>query len=151
MTPRFAFPAEPLEFLADLGHHNSKSWFDANRQRYEAAYLDPAKSFVDAIGPQLRELVPGIATEARVNGSIFRINRDTRFSKDKTPYKDHLDFWFWEGQRKTALSGLFLRIAPAAVTVGVGAHGFDPTRLAATEPPLPTTPPALSSSPSSAV
>ena len=130
MTPRFAFPAETLEFLADLGHHNSKSWFDANRQRYEAAYLDPAKSFVDAIGPQLRELVPGIATEARVNGSIFRINRDTRFSKDKTPYKDHLDFWFWEGQRKTALSGLFLRIAPAAVTVGAGAHGFDPTRLA---------------------
>ena len=74
--------------------------------------------------------MPGIATEARVNGSIFRINRDTRFSKDKTPYKDHLDFWFWEGQRKTALSGLFLRIAPAAVTVGAGAHGFDPTRLA---------------------
>jgi len=64
--------------------HNSKSWFDANRQRYEAAYLDPAKAFVDAIGPQLRELVPGISTEARVNGSIFRINRDTRFSKDNS-------------------------------------------------------------------
>ena len=95
--------------------------------------------------------MPGIATEARVNGSIFRINRDTRFSKDKTPYKDHLDFWFWEGQRKTALSGLFLRIAPAAVTVGAGAHGFDPTDSPAAEPPLPTTPPAPSSSPSSAV
>ena len=85
MTPRFAFPAGTLEFLADLGPHNSKFWFDANRQRYEAAYLDPAKAFVDAIGPRLRELVPGIATEARVNGSIFRVNRDTRFSKDKTP------------------------------------------------------------------
>ena len=85
MTPQFAFPAETLEFLAELGHHNSKSWFDANRQRYEAAYLDPARAFVDAVGPPLRELVPGISTEARVNGSIFRINHDTRFSKDKIP------------------------------------------------------------------
>lgn len=63
-------------------------------------------------------------------GSIFRINRDTRFSKDKTPYKDHLDLWFWEGDRKTATSGFFLRIAPDAVTVGAGAHGFDRDQLA---------------------
>jgi uncharacterized protein (TIGR02453 family) len=65
-----------------------------------------------------------------VLGSIFRMNRDTRFSKDKTPYKDHLDLWSWEGDRKTATSGLFLRIAPDAITVGAGAHGFDRDRLA---------------------
>jgi uncharacterized protein (TIGR02453 family) len=65
-----------------------------------------------------------------VLGSIFRMNRDTRFSKDKTPYKDHLDLWSWEGDRKTATSGLFLRIAPYAITVGAGAHGFDRDRLA---------------------
>jgi uncharacterized protein (TIGR02453 family) len=127
--PRFAFPVETLEFLADLKEHTTKSWFDANRVRYETGYLAPAKAFVEAIAPALRDLVRGIRTEARVNGSIFRINRDTRFGKDKTPYKDHLDFWFWEGARNAALSGLFLRIAPAGVTVGAGAHGFDPTRL----------------------
>jgi len=130
MALRFAFPAETLEFLVDLGRHNSKAWFDANRSRYEAGYLEPARAFVETITPALEDLVPGITAEPRVNGSIFRINRDTRFTKDKTPYKDHLDFWFWEGERKTALSGLFLRIAPAGVTVGAGAHGFDSTRLA---------------------
>jgi uncharacterized protein (TIGR02453 family) len=130
MAPRFAFPAETLEFLADLGRHNSKTWFDANRPRYEAAYLEPATAFVETIAPTLEKLVPGITAEPRVNGSIFRVNRDTRFSRDKSPYKDHLDFWFWQGERKAAVSGLFLRIAPAAVTVGAGAHGFDPARLA---------------------
>jgi uncharacterized protein (TIGR02453 family) len=128
--PRFAFPTETLAFLADLRAYNTKPWFDAHRHRYEAAYLEPAKAFVETIAPALEDLVPGIATEPRVNGSIFRIKRDTRFSKDKTPYKDHLDFWFWAGDRRTALSGLFLRIAPDAVIVGAGAHGFDPPRLA---------------------
>jgi uncharacterized protein (TIGR02453 family) len=129
-APRFVFPAETLPFLRDLRAHNDKAWFDANRDRYEAGYVEPAKALVEAIAPALDELVPGIVTEPRVNGSIFRINRDTRFSKDKTPYKDHLDLWFWEGDRKTATSGLFLRIAPDAVTVGAGAHGFDRDRLA---------------------
>jgi Conserved hypothetical protein (DUF2461) len=60
MAPRFAFPTETLEFLADLGDHNSKTWFDANRPRYEAAYLEPAKAFVETISPALEKLVPGI-------------------------------------------------------------------------------------------
>ena len=66
-----------------------------------------------------------------MNGSIFRINRDTRFSSDKRPYKDHLDFWFWEGDRKAAVSALFLRVSPDGVVVGAGAHAFDPRQLAA--------------------
>lgn len=127
---RFAFPTETLAFLADLRANNDKGWFDANRTRYEAGFVGPAKAFVEAVGPALGEIVPGVVAEARVLGSIFRINRDTRFSKDKTPYKDHLDQWFWEGDRKTATSGLFLRISPDAVTVGAGAHGFDRDRLA---------------------
>ena len=55
-------------------------------------------------------------------GSIFRINRDTRFSADKRPYKDHLDFWFWHGVRATAASGLFLRLTPDDVSIGAGTH-----------------------------
>ena len=65
-----------------------------------------------------------------MNGSIFRVNRDVRFSKDKTPYKDHLDLWFWEGSRKEAVSGFYLRLTEDAVHIGVGAHGFDNARLA---------------------
>ena len=127
--PAFAFPADTVAFLADLRAHNDKGWFDANRARYEAAYLAPAKAFVDVIGPSLDELVSGIRAEPKVLGSIFRINRDTRFSADKRPYKDHLDFWFWEGERKTAVSGLFLRVSPDGIIVGAGAHGFDKHQL----------------------
>jgi uncharacterized protein (TIGR02453 family) len=127
---RFAFPAETLEFLADLRSHNDKAWFEANRRRYETAYVEPAKAFVHAVTPGLDAIVPGIVAEPRVLGSIFRINRDTRFSADKRPYKDHLDLWFWQHDRKTAVSGLFLRVSPDGVIVGAGAHGFDKQQLA---------------------
>jgi uncharacterized protein (TIGR02453 family) len=127
---RFSFPADTVEFLADLRRHNDKGWFDAHRDRYEAAYVEPAKAFVEAAAPRLATIVPGITAEPRVLGSIFRIHRDTRFSTDKRPYKDHLDFWFWQGERKTAVSGLFLRVSPDVVIVGAGAHGFDKDQLA---------------------
>jgi uncharacterized protein (DUF2461 family) len=61
-----------------------------------------------------------------VLGSIFRINRD---SADKRPYKDHLHFWFWQGERKAAVSGLFLRVSPDGVMVGAGAHAFTNEQL----------------------
>jgi len=64
-----------------------------------------------------------------VLGSIIRINRDTRFSPDKRPYKDHLDLWFWEGDRKAAASGFYARLTPEGLGVGVGAHGFSKERL----------------------
>jgi uncharacterized protein (TIGR02453 family) len=127
----FRFPAETVEFLTDLRAHNNKAWFDANRTRYESGYVEPAKAFVEVIGPELDELVPDIHAEPWVLGSIFRINRDVRFSSDKRPYKDHLDFWFWEGERKAAVSGLFLRVSPDGVIVGAGAHGLDKRQLLA--------------------
>jgi uncharacterized protein (TIGR02453 family) len=127
--PTFRFPAATVEFLTELRAHNEKTWFDANRGRYESGYVNPATAFVDVIGPELQQLVPGIHAEPWVRGSIFRINRDIRFSNDKRPYKDHLDFWFWEGDRKAAVSGLFLRVWPDGVVVGAGAHGFDKHQL----------------------
>jgi uncharacterized protein (TIGR02453 family) len=126
----FRFPAETVAFLTDLRAHNDKAWFDANRVRYQSGYVEPAKEFVELIGPALAKLVPGIRAEPSVRGSIFRINRDIRFSSDKRPYKDHLDFWFWEGDRKVAVSGLFLRVWPDGVVVGAGAHAFDNRQLA---------------------
>ena len=130
MTDFAGFPNETVRFLNDVANNNSKDWFDAHRSDYEEFWVEPAKAFVDAVGESLRGLAP-IEAQPRVNGSIFRINRDTRFSKDKTPYKDHLDFWFWEGERKRAVSGFYVRITPTQFGIGVGAHGFDKDRLAA--------------------
>ena len=61
----------------------------------------------------------------------MRINRDIRFSKDKSPYKDHLDLWFWSGDRKGwDCSGFFFRLTPARLMLGAGIHGFAPPTLA---------------------
>jgi uncharacterized protein (TIGR02453 family) len=129
VAPPFAFEPDTLAFLEELRGDNTKEWFDAHRGRYQTAYVDAGKAFVEAVAPVLAGVAPGIRAEPRVLGSIFRINRDTRFGTDKRPYKDHLDFWFWHGERKAAASGLFVRISPDVVGVGAGSHGFDKAAL----------------------
>jgi uncharacterized protein (TIGR02453 family) len=129
MTAFGGFPPETVRFLRELRVNNHKEWFDAHRADYQAFWVAPAKAFVVAAGQQLVELAPGIRAEPRVLGSIFRINRDTRFSRDPRPYKDHLDFWFWEGERRRAVSGFFARLTPEVLGVGAGCHGLDPERL----------------------
>src|SRR4051794_4151449 len=95
------FSKDTLQFVAELRLNNEKAWFDENRPRYEAAWLEPAKRFVVALGERLKKKVSKtVQYEPKINGSIMRINRDTRFSKDKQPYKTHLDLWFWDGAEK---------------------------------------------------
>jgi uncharacterized protein (TIGR02453 family) len=124
------FPKKTLTFLRGLQRNNTKEWFTEHRRDYDRYWVEPAKDFVVAAGEALQKLAP-VTYEPKINGSIFRINRDIRFSQDKRPYKDHLDFWFWEGVRKSAVSGFFLRVTPNQIGIGVGAHGFDKDRLVA--------------------
>jgi uncharacterized protein (TIGR02453 family) len=118
-------------FLRDLTEHNDRAWFTANRSRYEAYYLAPALSFVSAIGPRLTAELPGdVRFEPRVNGSLFRINRDLRFSKDKAPYKDHIDMWFWTGDKKGwDTPGYFMRLQADRWAIGAGIHHFSKENL----------------------
>ena len=111
-----------LKFLGGLRKHNTKSWFEAHRADYDDYYVAPAKAFVEAIGAALARVAPRIVAEPKINGSIFRINKDVRFSKDKRPYKDHLDFSFWEGEKRGSSSALFFRVSPDGVYVGAGYH-----------------------------
>jgi uncharacterized protein (TIGR02453 family) len=125
------FPKETVRFLAALGENNDKAWFDAHRSDYESAFLAPAVAFVEALGPRLRKIEPDVSTEPRVNGSIMRINRDVRFSKDKSPYKDHMDLWFWTGDKKGwDSSGFFFRLRADRLLLGAGMHQFMPPALA---------------------
>lgn len=124
------FQDATVNFIAGLSDNNSKAWFDAHRADYDDHYIGAAKDFIIALQAPLARLSNELVCEPKVNGSIFRINRDIRFSKDKTPYKDHLDLWFWQGQRKGAISGLFFRLTRDALILGAGAHGFDKDRLA---------------------
>jgi uncharacterized protein (TIGR02453 family) len=124
--PRFAgFPAETPAFLTGIAAHNEKAWFEANRALHEAGYIEPARAFVAALGPRLSEVSPTVRFEPKVNGSMSRINRDIRFSKDKRPYKTHLDLWFWHGERRGwDCPGFWFRLTPDRLWLGVGMHGL---------------------------
>jgi uncharacterized protein (TIGR02453 family) len=124
------FPKKTLTFLRGIERNNTREWFEDHRTDYERFWLQPARDFVDAAGVALQKVAP-VSYEPKVNGSIFRINRDTRFAQDKRPYKTYLDIWFWEGAaRRTAVSGFYLRLSPKHIAIGAGAHRFDPDRLA---------------------
>jgi uncharacterized protein (TIGR02453 family) len=124
------FPHQTFEFLSQLAANNSKEWFEAHRSDYEAYYVAPAKLFVGAMAPKLKAISKTVNCEPKLNGSIFRINRDVRFSKDKRPYKTHLDFWFWEGLKRGWESpGFFLRLTTTTMLAGAGLHSFSPEQL----------------------
>ncbi len=125
-----AFPPETLAFLKGITAHNDKAWFEANRPLYEAGYVEAGKAFVAELGPRLKAISPNVQFDPRVNGSISRINRDIRFSKDKRPYKDHLDLWFWHGDKRGwDLPGFWFRITPGYIMLGTGMHMFTKDQL----------------------
>jgi uncharacterized protein (TIGR02453 family) len=126
------FPKETFAFLEGIAAHNEKAWFEDHRDLYEAGYVAPARAFVEALGPRLRKISPGVQYEAKANGSLSRVNRDIRFSKDKRPYKDHLDIWFWHGDRKGwSCPGFWFRLTPREVYIGVGMHHLEKDELEA--------------------
>ena len=121
-------PKDTIAFLRVLAAHKDRTWFEANRDRYKEAWLEPAVELAEVLGDLLQTLSPDVAVEPRVNGSIGRINRDVRFSKDKRPYKDHLDLWFWVGDRKRG-PGFWFRLTPDELLLGGGMHHFEPPQL----------------------
>ena len=74
-----SFPQATLDFLRGIATDNSREWFEAHRGDYEASYVEPARRFVETVGPRLKEISPGVRFEPKINGSISRINRDVRF------------------------------------------------------------------------
>ena len=124
------FPKETFAFLEGIASHNEKAWFDASRALYEAGYVAPARAFVEAIGPELKAISSDVRFDAKINGSIQRVNRDIRFSKDKRPYKEHLNLWFWTGDNKGwQTPGFWFSIGRQHVHLGTGMYGFDKDQL----------------------
>jgi uncharacterized protein (TIGR02453 family) len=119
------FPKQTTGFLTALSKNNRKDWFDAHRDDYDRYWLKPAQELVTELAGPLQKVVKDIHCEPRVNGSIMRINRDVRFSKDKSPYKTNVDLWFWTGaSRGMESAGLFFRLTPEELYVGAGMHAF---------------------------
>lgn len=118
------FPPETLRFLEDLGVNNDRAWFEAHRAEYERAFRRPAAAFASALAA---------AVSARRNAPhrarIFRIHRDIRFSKDKTPYKTHLHIAILAQESGDDAPGWFFGVEPGALTLGAGAFAFDKAAL----------------------
>ncbi len=94
MAARYFTPAL-FEFLHDLSENNDRAWFKANQERYESVVRRPALAFIEDMGEPLYKVSRHLVADPRkVGGSLFRIQRDTRFTKDKTPYKTHVGIHF---------------------------------------------------------
>lgn len=119
------FSKDGLAFLQALARNNNKAYFGANKQTYVEGIVEPAKAFVVSLAGALQTSVSeGIVAEPRVNGSLFRIHRDVRFSKDKTPYKTHQALFVWEGESKKTSSGFYMQIDADEIMLGVGGMGM---------------------------
>jgi uncharacterized protein (TIGR02453 family) len=116
------FDPEFFDFLIELAANNDRDWFADNKARYETQVLEPALAFIEDFGYRLAEISPNLRADSRRNGgSLFRIYRDTRFSRDKTPYKTHTGMHFRHVAAKDVHApGYYLHLAPDSVFAGAG-------------------------------
>jgi uncharacterized protein (TIGR02453 family) len=128
------FPAEGLKFLAELADNNNREWFQAHKQDYIDHAQTPALDFVIMMGARLQTLSEGMVYDTRTNGSgsLMRIYRDIRFSKDKTPYKTNLGITFWEGAGgKLERPNFFFELSLEGAMIYCGVYRFSRSMLAA--------------------
>ena len=116
------FPKTCLPFLKKLARNNNREWFNEHKQKYEASVREPALSFIEAMQPELEKISPHFrAIPKKVGGSLMRVYRDTRFSKDKTPYKTNIGIQFRHALGKDVHApGYYVHVAADGCFMGVG-------------------------------
>ncbi|MFP5042976.1 DUF2461 domain-containing protein [Parasediminibacterium sp. JCM 36343] len=107
-----------IQFLKDLKQNNHRDWFEANRKVYEAAKAD----YLQLVGEVLKGVGENDGTLAILQPKecVFRINRDVRFSKDKSPYKTNMGAGFGKGGKKMILAGYYLHCEPGGSFIAGG-------------------------------
>lgn len=124
------FPADGFAFLGELAANNTREWFEANRARYETSVKTPAALLQEELAGLL-----GAGLGRTTASKSFRLNRDVRFSADKTPYNTHVRMAFWEAGEAFAGKddhppSFFLSIEPDHVVIGAGMFAMPAERLA---------------------
>jgi uncharacterized protein (TIGR02453 family) len=122
------FPAEGLAFFAALQRHNRREWFQPRKAIFEEKLKQPMRELVGAVNSAMRSFAPEYATDP--DKAIYRIYRDTRFSKDKTPYKDHIAASFSRRGDKAG-AGYYFAISHKEVAIGGGIYMPEPQTLLA--------------------
>lgn len=125
-------PPELFGFLLDLERNNRREWFQRCKDRYESELLEPALAFVAGFAPYLARAAPHfVADPRRQGGSLFRIYRDVRFSRDKSPYKTHCGIQFrHERGRHVHAPGYYLHLDPYQSFFAMGMWRPEPPALA---------------------
>ena len=119
------FTKEGTKFLEELGENNTKVWFETHRHLWEKYILEPNKAFIEDMGETLQILVPTINYKPKVSGSLFKIYRDVRFSKDKTPMKSKIGLLFWQGQgHRMSSSSFYMHYTKESYFIASGIRAF---------------------------
>ncbi|MEW8323270.1 MAG: TIGR02453 family protein [gamma proteobacterium symbiont of Stewartia floridana] len=116
------FPKQTLPFLKKLGRNNQREWFNEHKQEYETYVREPAFAFIEEMAPKLKALSDHFhAIAKKSGGSLMRVYRDTRFSKDKTPYKTNIGIQFRHQLGKDVHApGFYLHIENGGCFIGAG-------------------------------
>jgi uncharacterized protein (TIGR02453 family) len=127
------FTQRTFAFLRDLADNNERAWFADNKDRYEREVREPALAFIVDFAPRLKKISPHFRADPRkTGGSLFRIHRDTRFAKDKSPYKTNSGIQFrHEAGRDAHAPGFYLHIEPGAAFMALGVWHPDSETLRA--------------------
>jgi len=119
------FTTDYLDFFKELAANNHKDWFDANRKRYETSVKEPFKAFTQHLIDELAKKEP-VFKELKASDCIFRINRDIRFSKDKTPYKTMCSAVISpNGKKSSSIHGIYFEFGPAHVRAYGGVYEIE--------------------------
>jgi uncharacterized protein (TIGR02453 family) len=131
MNPGFAgFPPEGITFLRGLKRHNTREWFQPRKEIYEEKVKAPMLELVTALMQRMANFAPDYIADP--NKAIYRVYRDTRFSKDKTPYKTHIAAIFKHRDlEKHSGAGFYFSVAPDEIEVGGGVYLPMPEHLLA--------------------
>lgn len=122
------FEPDFLNFFIELAANNHKDWFDINRKRYEKSVKKPFENFVNSLILELQKDDPSIQIKAK--DAIFRINRDIRFAKDKSPYKmDRTAAISPKGRKDHSDPGFYVSLGPEKLMIGGGAYFLPPETL----------------------
>jgi uncharacterized protein (TIGR02453 family) len=122
------FPPEAITFLKGLEKNNTRDWFQPRKEIFDTKLKEPMMEFVELINAELLKFAPEHITEPKK--AVYRIYRDTRFSKDKTPYKTHLGAIFpRRGLGKDAAAGYYFHVSAKEVGVACGAYAPGPEQL----------------------
>ncbi len=125
--PFTGFPPDALAFFRELTANNTRDWFLANKSRYETQVRDPLASLVTDLAARLAKTNTPLRGDAK--RSLFRINRDVRFSKDKSPYKTHAGATLTRDGEKLTQGLLYIHIDPKGSFVAAGFHEPEPGQL----------------------